>query len=190
MFEIDSGFIGNFKLGDNINHNLAIMRLFYEQFDRVTNYEKRLLCKPIILLQVSIIEAVLYDLHTRIRMFTWEGVRNLTTEAINHVRASHIDKLDKYIASARRHDFFELADSDYYDRLEELRRLRNRIHIQNEKRHFEADEWHAFNEQRKVQAERALEKTMRTMASKFMRPPHTHYVGVFELPWVEHFPEY
>lgn len=30
MFEVDSGFIGQFKTGDNINYNLKCLRKLYE----------------------------------------------------------------------------------------------------------------------------------------------------------------
>jgi hypothetical protein len=69
MFSIESKFIGNFKLGDNIVHNLNVLDLLYRVYADEDNEGKRLLCKPIILLLVSIIEAVLYDLHDRIKFF-------------------------------------------------------------------------------------------------------------------------
>jgi hypothetical protein len=45
MFTVSSNFIGNFKLGDNINHNLEILQLLYRQFDQSKFRNKRLLCK-------------------------------------------------------------------------------------------------------------------------------------------------
>jgi hypothetical protein len=66
VFAIKSKFIGNFKLGDNIVHNLNVLGLLYRVYANEDNDGKRLLCKPIILLLVSIIEAVLHDLHHRI----------------------------------------------------------------------------------------------------------------------------
>ena len=72
MFTVSSNFIGNFKLGDNINHNLEILQLLYRQFDQSKFRNKRLLCKPIIIIVVSIIEAVLHDFHFRIQRHTFE----------------------------------------------------------------------------------------------------------------------
>jgi len=104
-------------------------------------------------------------------------------------RASRIDRLQKYIASARKHDFFDVGDTNFYERLDELARLRNRVHIQNEKNHAPRNESEAFTAQRKRQAERVLEKVLKTMAAKYPRPEHTHnYVADFTLPWAEHFP--
>jgi hypothetical protein len=161
-------------------------KLLYRHYAEADERERRLLCKPIILLLVSIIEAVLHDLHTRIKTFTIEGVQNLATSAGDYIRLKKIDEFEKYIASAKKHDLFNLADSGFYQQLDELRRLRNRIHIQNTRNDFERNECDAFNDDRKVLAEKALEKTMRTMAEKFTRI-HDH-VDEFKLPWDAHFP--
>jgi hypothetical protein len=85
MFSIESTFIGNFKLGDNIVHNLNVLDLLYRVYAAEDNGGKRLLCKPIILLLVSIIEAVLYDLHDRIRFFTIEGVKNIPVSVTQYI---------------------------------------------------------------------------------------------------------
>jgi len=74
MITIESKFIGDFKIGDNINHNLKILEVMYKRYAEADDAEKRLLCKPIVVLLVSLIDAVFYDLHTRIKTFTREGV--------------------------------------------------------------------------------------------------------------------
>lgn len=54
-----------------------------------------------------------------------------------------------------------------YDALDELRRLRNRVHIQNEQNDFERDDSAAFfTSERKLRAEKALEKTIKALAQK------------------------
>jgi hypothetical protein len=183
MLKVSSCFILNFKLGDNINHNLSVLALLYDYYNREDEDGKRLLCKPIIILLVSIIEAVLHDFHSRIRILTYEGIANLSYEVIEYIRGKKIDELEKYIASARKHDLFGRQDGAFYDLLDELWRLRNRIHIQNTKADFEPSEYNAFNEFRKRKAERALELTMKTLATKYPRPPHIHgHVADFNLP--------
>jgi hypothetical protein len=186
MFIVDSSFIGDFSLGDNINHNLRVATLLYEHFATADTDKKRLLCKPIILTLVSVTEAMLHDLHVRIRTFTIEGVLNIPSEIVDYVRGKRIDELEKYIASARKHNLFDANDSTFYDSLDQLRRLRNRIHIQNTKGDFEEKEYNAFTDARKTLAEKVLEKTAKTMASKY--PRDKHYVDPFEFPWKEHFP--
>ncbi len=186
MFKVKANFIGSFKAGDNINHNLRVLALLYSYFEEGNDNDKRLLCKPIILIIVSITEAVLHDFHGRIRAFTKEGVGTLTKDVIDHIRGKHIDELGKYVASAQKHDFFDMKDTEFYNRLDDLRKLRNRIHIQNIKNAFEPDEYIAFNEKRKIIAEKVLEKTLKTMSEKHSRN-FAGYVEDFELPWEEHF---
>jgi hypothetical protein len=59
MFTVSSGFIGSFRLVDNINYNLSVLALLYHYYDREDENGKRLLRKPIIVLLVSIIEATI-----------------------------------------------------------------------------------------------------------------------------------
>jgi hypothetical protein len=188
MLTVSSCFIRNFKLGDNINHNLSVLALLYHYYNGADENGKRLLCKPIIILLVSIIEAVLHDFHSRIRILTYEGVANLPSEIILYVRSKTMkDELEKYIASARKHDLFASKDAAFYDLLDELRRLRNRVHIQNIN-NFEPDDFNAFNNVRKAKAEQALEKTMKTLAANHPRPSHTQgYVSDFRLPFDAHY---
>jgi len=189
MFTVHCNFIGDFKLGDNINYNLKSLSKLYTYYAKETQADRGYLRKPIILILVSVTEAVLHDFHGRIREFTWEGVKNIPGSVMTYIQElTKIDKFEQYIDSARKHDFFDVKDTVFYDDMHELRRLRNRIHIQNEKRDFEREEYNAFTERRKVQAERVLEVTLKTMSRKYARGPEYKYVADFELPWPEHFP--
>ena len=188
MFTVSSTFIGDFKLGDNINYNLRILALLYDQQVSGDQRQKQLLCKPIIILLASICEAVLYDLHLRIQTYTTEGVKNVARSVMDYVRKKRIDEFEKYIVSAKKHDFFDAADSDLYEILDGLRKLRNRVHIQNTKKHFQPDDCNAFTLARQLKAEEALEKVLKTMVAKYARssdvPP---CVADFVLPWDEHY---
>ena len=186
-FQIRSTFIGDYKLGDNINYNLNVLALLYQAYSDAEEEDKRLLRKPIIVFLVSVIEAVLYDFHKRIRLFTLEGVQNVAVEVTDYIRGKQLDELEKLIASAKKHDLFEAADTAFYDQMDNLRKLRNRIHIQNTKKHFPADDGDAFNQQRMILAEKVLEKTLRVMLSKYDRGPQFGYVSDFNLPWQPHF---
>ena len=73
MFTVSSGFMGDFKLGDNINHNLEILALLYRQQASSGYHDSRLLCKPITLTIASICEAILSDFHGTVR----DSVRSL-----------------------------------------------------------------------------------------------------------------
>jgi hypothetical protein len=184
---IRSSFIDSYKLGDNICFNLQCLDFLYDTYSVADLRKRALLRKPIILMLVSITEAVLYDFHRRIKLFTWEGVQNVGHVVAVYVRGKQLDELEKLIVSARKHNFFELEPA-FYDDLNQLRRLRNRIHIQNVKRDFEPYDADAFSEPRKVLAERVLEKTLRTMLSRYDRGPSFNYVNDFVLPWEPYFP--
>jgi hypothetical protein len=140
-------------------------------------------------LNVSILEAVLYDFHLRARTFTREGIQNVASDILDALRAKEGDELGKYIASARKHDLFDLAGTCFYDCLDELRKLRNRVHIQNTKNELEADDIIAFSEARMILSQKALEQVMRTMAQKYSRDPGKKFVRDFVLPWDTHFPD-
>jgi hypothetical protein len=189
MFTVRANFICIFKTGDNINYNLKILASLYRCFERADQYEKKLLCKPIILLISSVTEAVLHDFHLRMRANTVEGVVNLGKSILQYVQGKKIDQLETYIASARKHDLFDMPNSDFYEDLNLLRRLRNRVHIQNIERDLEEDEGSVFTEARKIISEKTLEKVMKTMSSKYPRPASVaDFVNDFELPWNEHLP--
>jgi hypothetical protein len=188
MIVIQSKFIGEFKIGDNINHNLKALALLYGHYAAGNQEERRLLCKPIIVMLVSIIDAVLYDLHARIREFTREDIRNVIASSVERIRRmKKMDKLEKYIKSANEHGLLEPAGNHFYSQLDELRKLRNRVHIQNRWRHLPLDEYNAFDESKKLKAEKAVEKTLRIMARKFERKHD--YVAEFVLPWEPHYPD-
>src|SRR4051812_35890599 len=122
MVTIESKFIGYFKTGDNIVHNLDILDLLYRQYAAGNQLDRRLLCKPIVLLLVSIIDAVLHDFHIRIRDFRNEGVQNLAWSSINRIRRmKKKDNLEKHIDSADEHNMLEPNRSVFYKQLHQLR---------------------------------------------------------------------
>ncbi len=186
MFVVSSHFIGNFKLGDNIAHNLQVLSLLYEKQNDCTDAQKVMLCKPIIVTIASICEAVLSDFHFKVRVYTIEGVENLSDEILNYIRGKKIDEFGKYIASSKKHNLFDANDNQIYESLDKMRKLRNRIHIQNTKNHFEPDEVIAFSLQRQREMEITLENVLKTMATKYPRPKNaTGFVNDFNVPWEE-----
>jgi hypothetical protein len=188
VFTISASFIGNFKLGDNVNHNLKILAYLYGRLGDPNDREAWLLRKPVIILIGSICEAILHDLHMRMSSFTREGVAGIASSVLAHVRGRKIDKLEKYIASAKKHELLGPPTESIYAELEQLRKLRNRIHIQNEKGHFESNDSQAFNSTRQVSAEKALEKLLKVIATNHPRPSHASgHVEDFNLPWAEHY---
>lgn len=187
MFTVDSGFIGNFKLGDNINYNLEILARLYHCQKSGSAREHLLVAKPIIILIGSICEAVLHDIHLRMREYTIEGVAGISGAILSYVRGKKIDKFEVYIASAKKHELLGPKTDDIYESLDELRKLRNRVHIQNEKGHFEPDESKAFSLARQREAEKTLEVLLKTISVNHPRPGDVAgHVSDFQVPWDEH----
>jgi len=185
MITISSNFIGNFKLGDNIVHNLNILRELCASQKNGNANQQRLLRKPIILIIASVAEALLFDLYLRIENYTNEGVPNIPDEVLEEIRTKTIDEFAKYISNARSKSLLG-ADLELYDDLDELRKLRNRIHIQNTKNHFESDDRAAFNRDRQTAAERTLEILIKTIERDYTRVGVGGFVGDFILPWNDH----
>lgn len=180
----------NFKLGDNIVFNLNSLALLYKYYRSESTSNQNLLRKSIILINASCTEAVLHDFYKRIRGNTKEGVTGLAGNVVDAIRIlKRIDKFDLYITHAEKHDFFNANHTDMYEVMHEIRQLRNRVHIQNEKNHFEPDDVNAFNEERLTQSEKVLEAVVRTMSSKYPRSSQFNYVSDFVLPWNEHWGE-
>jgi hypothetical protein len=183
VFTVSSRFVRVFKIGDNINHNLETLRLLYALCDE-DRAKRVLLRKPIIIILVSAAEAMLYDFLLRIS--SKEHMSTLSPETVGTLRTKQYSRLTHFVAVARAHDLFD-ADDEFYDQLDELRKLRNRVHIQNEKNHFERDERAAFREDRQREAERVLEYIAKHLSLKHPRSSTTHgYVADFEFPWEEH----
>lgn len=182
-FTVPASFIGQFKTGDNIRYNLEILSSLY----KCCEYEEcnqNYLIKPIILTTMSIVEAVFYDFDSRIRWFTREGVQNIGLDVLNTIRGKNYDRLEKYIACAQKHNFFDSAYSQFYADLNTLREARNRIHIQNERRYKPINEMLVFQEDNKILAEKVLEVVLRTMDEKYSRPSSVQGYGQdFSIPW-------
>jgi hypothetical protein len=87
-------------------------------------------------------------------------------------------------------DLLKTEGADVYEQLENLAKLRNRIHIQNEKKNFEADEAKAFTYSRRLRAEKMVQLLMMRFGELYPRPIHivkSQFVDDFELPWKSHF---
>ena len=187
MFKIESGFIGEFKTGDNINHNLSSLKILYDVQKSLSPSESPLLCKPITITLVSIIEALLHDLIFRMQNHTTEGVRNIAKSVLSDVRSKKLDKLATYIDCARKHDLLSASGTDLYAQLHELRKVRNRIHIQNVKRELPLDEKDVFTPECQCVAEEMVETIIKHVSVKHYRPAGVReYVQNFEIPWKEH----
>jgi hypothetical protein len=185
MFTVSAKFIGDYKLGDNIAYNFEILGALYALRAGASEEQKEALRKPIIILNVSIIDAVLYDFYHKVRTLKREGVANISAALVSLWQRMTVDKLAMSIDQARKHNLFAEPQA-FYDQLDDLRKLRNRVHIQNEKRDFEPDDHVAFSEARLILSEQAVEKVLVKMARD--HPRNHDYVVNFVVPWNKHFP--
>lgn len=180
--------MGSYKLGDNIVYNLGILNELY----RISSEDRRLLPlfrKLKLVLIVSIIEAILYDLHFRAKHYTREGVQNIPPSVLKYIRSKSVDKFEQLIVSSRKHKIFDALGEEFYGDLDMLRKLRNRVHIQNEKNDFESDDFRAFSSERLIVSEKALERVCRFMLLRHPRSERHRGVKEFKFPWPPHFPE-
>lgn len=183
---VPATFIDVFKIGDNINYNLSIQKVLYKHYEDSTDGYK--LIKPIVVINASISEAVLYDfIENRIK---YANQTERLFESISAIlKTKKLDNFEHFIAQAKKYDFFELGDTDFYKAMHELRKIRNRIHIQNSKWEEPHNESEVFTERSKLLSEKVLEKILNTMVDKYSRREEYHgYVNSFELPWDRHLP--
>ena len=187
-FEVPSDFIGGFKIGDNICHNLSVLSALYESYHNGDDKKKRLLCKPIVLTIVSVLEAILHDFFcVRVATHTIEGVPGFDEETLAEIRDKKLDELNLYIDQAGKHDVLKLDDRNLYKPLHELRKLRNRVHIQNMLAYEPIDEYDAFTPQEKIVAERALENVVKVMHCEYPRKDRLQGCNDFSFPWDPHY---
>lgn len=179
----NSGFIGNFKTGDNIAHNLDLLAILYKYYNSTEDEEEKvLLRKPIIVTNVSVMEAIIYDFRFRAKSFTNEGISKIDKQTIAKISDGKKDVFDKLIAMVRVLNIFTQVPK-FYDLLDELRQLRNRVHIQNEKKYKPLDEKDAFSEVRLEDSEFYLEYIIRYMTINHNRGKGRNHVRDFVLPW-------
>lgn len=190
-FVVKGDFFKKYKTGDNVIYNLSVLEKLYEFFDDPHTQNKEILLKPIIITIISIIEAILHDFHARIKFNTNEIVSGLTEDFIHYVRKKEIDDFDKYIRSSERYDLFKLQGTSFYKKLDTLRIIRNRVHIQNKWGYKPVDEHAVFVVSNKGIAEICLEIVVKTMHDKYQRPSKLRdYVGDLTFPWKERLTTY
>ncbi len=161
MKKIEVTFIGDYKLGDNIAYNFKILQALYNAQAQLSNdHERCLLNKPITVILISIIEALLHDFFFRIKSHTSENSINLPKSVLDEIRTKKHNKFNHYIDAITKYgtSFDSKAKiKKFHAGLTKLQQLRNRVHIQNTRKQLEKDEVKAFTAEKKVLAEKYLE---------------------------------
>ena len=190
MTKITASFLASFKIGDNIHYNLSVLKALYKAQSQVALKDEVLFEKPITLLLVSICEVIIYDFIKRSKILTFEGIQGLTENQLSSLKESKAWSMEKKIQLFKDINVLQMPDNTAYEYLDNLSKLRNRIHIQNENQNFEADEIKAFTKSRRIKAEQMVELLMKKISLLYPRPEHIKkslYVEDFELPWDSHF---
>ncbi|RPI14976.1 MAG: hypothetical protein EHM58_15285 [Ignavibacteriae bacterium] len=115
---------------DNVNYNFEIVELLYEA--KRQQHDDARFNKPIIILLVAIIECILYDFIERLKQRTIDPI-NVRNQIIDFFKnASGVDELKKIIQRIESQNLLHVAKGDsLYKDLDYLRKVRNRLHIQN-----------------------------------------------------------
>jgi hypothetical protein len=181
---ITGTFMWSFKKGDNIIYNFEVLWELYRAKKSAHPVYKSYFNKPIILIIVAIIECVLDDFVDRVQEHRYDKVPNVTPKEIAEFRAKTLEKFTHYIAAARKYNLFDRSDK-FYDALDYLRDVRNRLHIQNQKYRLDADEHRVFTDSNLAKAERVMEIVLETMMRKYPRGTSPDQIQFDEvpLPW-------
>jgi hypothetical protein len=182
----------DFKVGDNIKHNIEEAFFLYKIKDDTckTTKEKQFLNKHISIILVGVIEAILYDFIVRLSQAT-----NHFPLTIDNTNRSLIKKyiadqkvyyefpksktkilrvynysLFQILKILKKFELLESKSSPIYDTLEQATFFRNRIHIYNWHNNFEIDEKYVFTDKRLDTLEKLFIYILTTMEAKYARP--------------------
>ncbi len=182
-----NSFIWTFKIGDNIRYNIDVI------FKLIDDHNKLGECKyakPISILCVSVIEAILVDFLERLDSATRHFPSKLDakrTDIKNDLDTKKSDFQTIYkgqIYQYKRLQNFgykELilfykkfsilgSSSESYEALQNLGRFRNRVHIRNYFGNFERDEFRTFSESRAQRTIDSMEDIIKYFDKKYTRP--------------------
>lgn len=175
----------DFKRMDNVIYNFDMLARLIEDADKSKN--EVYYYKSIVILMISIIECTLYDFLCRIQEERWEGI-NLSDKEKNIIRQKNLPKqLKNYIDICKKHALLGEKSANIYDGLYKYLDIRNRVHIQNLKRHDPTREWKLWSNKIVNSCGRLLKDTFIYICKKYPRPENFHSnpdLSKFPTPWV------
>lgn len=176
---INTLFVGNLKLGDNIRFNMESVESLYIS---LTLSEPKNI-KPIAIANISVTEALMIDFVRRIKRHTSEFTY-LSDKKRGAIRKLKSDsKCWNFKQSIRKFRHYRLlGNSDnFYDCVDFLRLIRNKVHIQNT--FYKRDEHQAWTTDVLRLSELCTEYTLRYLSEDYPRPLQEDYVGGIRIPW-------
>ena len=152
---------------DNVNYNFKILEALYTA-KKQNNTD--FLIKPIIITIISIVECMLHDFIERIQNRTADSLPNLTQSIIDYIKGKKIDDFEKAIKQVQKHNLLRASNKDkIYSDLDLLRRVRNRIHIQNKGEQLDKDDCRVFTTENLRLAENILERVCEILCNTYPR---------------------
>ncbi len=130
-------FFWDFKRMDNVNYNFRLIETQYRAKKHFNDDED--FNKPIIILLVAIIECCLFDFLARVTQHRHDPLPNMSQDTILFLRESKEPDIFKTVLDRiKSQNLLRVKKGEaLYDDLDFLRKVRNRIHIQN--KHHELD---------------------------------------------------
>lgn len=182
---ITDTFMWSFKKGDNIEYNYEIVWSMYEARDHAKNTSSRSMFNKLMILELtSIIECILEDFSKRTQQSTRDPLPNITPSQLLDFKTKKRDKLEHYISMARKHNIFNSQNNRIYEDLDLLRKMRNRVHIQNSKNELPINESELFTKENLELSQKVFEFVIGRMMTRFYRwgaPKHTPSEMIY--PW-------
>ncbi|MGZ2442234.1 hypothetical protein [Sinorhizobium medicae] len=177
MVDIPSNFIGDFKVGDNLVYNAAILRTLCDH-----NGDDGL--NKLVVVQVgAILEAALGQIIYRAQNFNREGVPNIAEDDRQEIEGKKFDKLNNIIDVMRKYGLLDELGVGIYDQLHTLRKFRNKVHIQDDNQDVPRDEAAAFTPARCAWSLELCAAVLGFLSRKFPRPADVaKYVEPLSIP--------
>jgi hypothetical protein len=119
---ISTNFIGDFKVGDNLVYNADLLCKLAEA-GSVYN-------KLIVVQTGSITEAALSQIFYRAQNYNREGVPNISETDRAEIEKKTVEKFAVIIDVSEKYKLLDDLGADIYKQLHNLRRYRNKVHIQ------------------------------------------------------------
>ncbi len=183
--EFSGQFFWSFKRMDNVNYNFEIIELLYAA-KKVNGNDPRF-NKPIIILMMAIIECTLYDFIARINQHRSDSFPNMTQVVISFFRnTKETDELKVLIPQIKSHNLLRVPTLDsLYSDLEHLRKVRNRVHVQNKYGTLHNDESAVFTDAEIIKVQECFVKVYDALCNVYPRwGKQPILMTDFPRPWV------
>ena len=129
---------------------------------------------------------MLYDFIIRVKTHNADRIPNLEQSIIDDIRTKEIDQFEVIIAQVKKQNLLRaFSTSNIYLDLGLLRKIRNRIHIQNVRQELDKDDYDVFAEDNLKLAEKMLERVCEVLCNVYPRWNRQPLLMIdFPRPWL------